>query len=186
MTVDFKELIRDALELNASHAAIVDTSNLVFHEEFRKACEANVCRNYDTNWMGPPAIGPIKDLMIIANRYKQGILLQTVHQLSDSFDWDGMVDARKVHDTIFRKILSKIKIKYKFTSILPLNAGCCNFCEKCTYLNNEKCRFPDDAVSSVEAYGINVTTLVKSVEIPYYNGKDTISYVALILFNIND
>jgi len=186
MGINFQNLVKDALELNASHAAIADTSNLEFHVDFRKACEANVCRNYDTNWMGPPAIGPIKDLMIIANQYKQGLLVQTVHQLSSSFDWEGMVAARGVHDKIFRNILDKIRSKYKFTNILALNAGCCNFCERCTYLDNEKCRFPDKAVSSVEAYGINVTSLVKSAGIPYYNGKGTVSYVALILFNVND
>jgi predicted metal-binding protein len=186
MEINFQDLVKDALELNASHAGIADTSDLKFHEDFRKACEANVCRNYDTNWMGPPAIGPIKDLMKIANQYKQGLLVQTVHQLSSSFDWKGMVAAREVHNKIFRNILDKMKSKYKFTSLLALNAGCCNFCERCTYLDNEKCRFPDKAVSSVEAYGINVMALEKSAGIPYYNGKDTVSYVALILFNENN
>jgi hypothetical protein len=34
----------------------------------------------------------------------------------------------------------------------------------------------------VEAYGIDVMALEKSAGIPYYNGKNTISYVGLILF----
>ncbi|OLN25710.1 hypothetical protein DSOL_5246 [Desulfosporosinus metallidurans] len=48
----------------------------------------------------------------------------------------------------------------------------------------EKCKFPDKAVSSVEANGIDVMALVKSSGIPYNNGKNTVSFVALILFNI--
>lgn len=91
MEINFNDLIKDTLELNASHAGIADTSDIKLHEDFRKACEANVCRNYNTNWMGPPAIGLIKDLMIVAHQYKQGLLIQTVHQLSSSFDWKGMV-----------------------------------------------------------------------------------------------
>ena len=38
-------------------------------------------------------------------------------------------------------------------------------------------------VSSVEASGIDVMALVKAHKIPYNNGENTISYVALILFN---
>jgi hypothetical protein len=35
----------------------------------------------------------------------------------------------------------------------------------------------------VEAYGIDVMALEKSAGIPYYNGKNTVSYVGLILFD---
>jgi hypothetical protein len=54
---------------------------------------------------------------------------------------------------------------------------------KCGYLVGEECQFPDKAVSSVEANGIDVIALVKTSGIPYNNGKNTVSYVALILFN---
>ena len=69
--------------------------------------------------------------------------------------------------------------------MLPLNAGCCRICGRCAYLDGEPCRKPDEAVASVEAYGIDVMQMEKDVGIPYYNGKNTISYVGLILFNEN-
>ncbi|KUO71542.1 MAG: hypothetical protein APF81_11245 [Desulfosporosinus sp. BRH_c37] len=56
-------------------------------------------------------------------------------------------------------------------------------CAKCAYLSGEECQFPDKVVSSVEANGIDVMDLVKASGIPYNNGKNTVSYVALILFN---
>ncbi|MHC6180562.1 DUF2284 domain-containing protein [Clostridium sp. JNZ X4-2] len=56
-------------------------------------------------------------------------------------------------------------------------------CERCTYLDGEDCRCPDRALSSVEAYGIDVISLEKDVGISYYNGPNTVSYVGLILFN---
>lgn len=183
MKVNPNDLIKDALELKASHAGIVDSSQIKFHEDFRKACEKNVCRMYDTNWMGPPAIGPINELMDKARQYKKGLLIQTAHQLTSSFDYKGMIAAGKLHEEIFRRILDTVKNKYNLKDILPLNAGCCKICERCTYLDGEKCRFPDKALSSVEAYGIDVMALEKSAGIPYYNGLNTVSYVGLILFN---
>ncbi|HWR39764.1 MAG TPA: DUF2284 domain-containing protein, partial [Patescibacteria group bacterium] len=50
-------------------------------------------------------------------------------------------------------------------------------------LDQESCKFPDEAISSVAAYGIDVITLEKVCGIPYYNSKHTVSYVGFILFN---
>lgn len=38
-------------------------------------------------------------------------------------------------------------------------------------------------VGAVEAYGIDVMALTRSCGIPYNNGKNTVSYISLILFN---
>jgi predicted metal-binding protein len=176
------DLVKDALESKATRSAIVDTAEISFHEEFRKACERNACGQYNSNWMGPPAIGPVAQLISKVRKYKQGLLFQTVHPVSGSFDLEGMREGRKIHEQVFRDLLKKMKNKYDFEDLLPLSAGCCRICPKCAYLDDEPCRHPDEAVSSLEAYGIDVAALEKSAGIPYHNGKNTVSYVGLILF----
>jgi len=182
MAVDFDQLVKDALELNAKYAAIADTSKIRFHEDFRKACEKNICGKYNTSWAGPPAIGPINELMDKARQYKQGLLIQTVYQLESPFDVEGMGEGAKIHDKIYRKIIEHVKANYEFSGMLPLHAGCCDICGKCTY-PDEPCRQPDKAYASVEAYGIDVMKLEKDSGIPIYNGPNTCSFVGLILFN---
>jgi predicted metal-binding protein len=177
------ELVKIALESDASNAAVLDTASIQFHEDFRKACEKNFCRKYDTNWMGPPAIGPIQDLRQKAVCYRQGLLFQTVHAVASNFDMKGMLEAAKIHEKVFRILLAGIRKEFPEEEILPLNAGCCSLCEKCGYVTQEPCRHPDQAVSSVEAYGINVIALQKSAGLPYYKGKESVIYVGLILFN---
>ena len=177
------ELIKIALESDAANAAILDTESIQFHEDFRKACEKNFCRKYDTNWMGPPAIGPIQDLRQKAVRYQQGLLFQTVHTVASNFDMKGMLAAAKIHEKVFRTLLARIRKEFPEEEILPLNAGCCSLCEECGYVTQEPCRHPDQAVSSVEAYGMNVIALQKSAGLPYYKGKESVIYVGLILFN---
>jgi predicted metal-binding protein len=181
--IDGKDFIKIALESSATHAAILDTSTIRFHEEFRKACEKNICRKYDTNWMGPPAIGPIEELSKRATRYRQGMLFQTIHSVASNFDMKGWFEAAKIHEQVFRSLLDKIRKEFPSEDILPLNAGCCHICERCAYLDGEPCRNPDQAVSSVEAYGMNVIALQKSAGLPYNNGKNAVTYVGLILFN---
>ena len=177
-----EDLIQDSLAANFSHAAILDTSSIQFHEDFRKACEKNFCRKFDTNWMGPPAIGPISALMKQVTRYSKGLLIQTMHPVRSNFDMKGILQAAKVHGIAFHELVKKLKAAYPGEDFLPLDAGCCSICERCAYLDREPCRHPDEAVSSVEAYGMNVIALQKSAGLPYNNGKNTVTYVGLILF----
>ena len=181
--IDGTELVKIALESKASDAAILYSSGIEFHEAFRAACEKNVCRKYDTNWMGPPAIGPIGELKKKATGYQQGMVFQTVHTIASNFDMKGMFAAAEVHERIFRELLGRIKKQFPSEDILPLNAGCCRICERCAYLDDEPCRNPDEAVASVEAYGMNVIALQKSAGLKYYHGKNSVTYVGLILFN---
>lgn len=183
MEMVLSHLVKDAVALNATYASIVEVAKIKFNEDFRKLCEQNSCGSYNNNWMCPPAVGPIKDLKERALEFKQGLLFQTVHPIATSLDWKGMLEGGVKHTKIFRTILECMENNYNFKEILPLNAGPCTYCAKCAYLVGEKCQFPDKAVSSVEANGIDVMALVKASGIPYNNGKNTVSYVALILFN---
>jgi predicted metal-binding protein len=181
--IDGKALVAIALKSNATHAAVLDVSQIQFHEDFRKACEKNFCRKYNTSWMGPPAIGSISDLKQKVLHFRQGLLFQTVHQVRSNFDIKGMMEAAKVHDGVFLDLLDKIRQAYPLEHFLPLNKGCCSICDKCAYLDGEPCRRPDQAAASVEAYGMNVIALQKSAGVPYYHGKTSVCYVGLILFD---
>jgi predicted metal-binding protein len=183
LMITAEDLKQTALDLNISHTALLDTSDIQFHEDFRKVCEKNVCGKYNATWMGPPVIGPIRDLKKKVLRFRQGLLLQTVHQVAGSLDMKGMLAAAGEHRAVFRSFLEKIRKKFPDDNFLPLDAGCCSYCEKCAYQDNEPCRNPDWAVSSVEAYGMNVAALMKTAGMSLNHGKEAIGFVGLILFN---
>jgi predicted metal-binding protein len=182
MKDNLNRLIEKAKELGATRAAILNTSDIRFSEEFRRACERNACGKYGTNWMCPPAVGPFEDLKAKALGFSRGLVFQTVHQLQDSFDYDGMIQAAKKHEEVFRSIQAFVQTDGGFEKILGLNAGECKVCDKCNYPDGRQCRFPDKAVASVESYGIDVNALVTCCGIPYNNGPNTVSYVGLFLF----
>jgi len=179
-------LLQAARDSGFDHVGLLETFSIRFHEDVRKACERNACGKYDTNWMGPPAIGTITELKEQVLRFRQGLLLQTVHRMNGSFNFKGMMAAAKEHQAMFRKFLAELKRIYPADSFLPLDAGCCSHCEKCAYQDSQPCRCPDQALSSVEAYGMDVSTLMKTVGIPYNHGKAAIGFVGLILFDRQD
>jgi predicted metal-binding protein len=183
---DDKTLVALALESRATHAAILDVTQIQFHEDFRKACEKNSCGKYNASWVGPPVIGPISVLKQRVLKFRKGLLFQTVHSIASNFDFKGMLEAGKVHDQIFLDLAGRVQQAYPSDEFLPLNKGCCGICERCAYLDREPCRHPDQAFPSVEAYGMNVIALQKSAGVPYYHGKSKVCYVGLILFDAVD
>jgi predicted metal-binding protein len=169
-----------ALQRGATRAAMVDVELIQFSESFRELCEMNNCGKYNTNWMCPPAVGPFEELRRKVLGFRKGLVVQTVYQMEDSFDFEGMMTAADIHERVFRDIIAYIRSTGIVDPFFPLNAGVCRYCEECTYPDSD-CLFPDEALASVEAYGIDVTALVTACGIPYNNGQASVSYVGLIL-----
>ena len=69
------------------------------------------------------------------------------------------------------------------TKVLHLGAGGCGVCESCAKKTNEPCRFPEKAMPSLEAYGINVSELAKASGMNYINGQNTVTYFGAVLFS---
>jgi predicted metal-binding protein len=178
---NLNELAQKAKELGAKAACPVKTSQIQFSYEFRQLCEQNSCGNFEKSWMCPPGVGTFEQVKAEVLKYSEGVVFQTVHKLTDSFDFEGMTDAKIVHDQTFKKILDHIHSRLSCKDVLALNVGVCTICKTCTYPDNE-CRYPDKAFSSVEAHCIDVNALLTSCEIPYINGVNTVSYVGLFLF----
>lgn len=182
MSCDFNQICRKAKEFGAAAAGVIKAADINFDEGFRFSCEQNYCGKYGTNWMCPPGVGAFEELKANVLSYKDGVVFQTVYQMEDSFDFEGMTNAADIHDEVFKKILNYIRSEITVPQMLALNAGPCKVCKDCTYPQGLPCRFPDKAVSSVEANGIDVNALVTLCGIPYNNGTATVSYVGLFLF----
>jgi predicted metal-binding protein len=61
-----------------------------------------------------------------------------------------------------------------------MGAGACGRCEHCTF-PDKPCRFPDKMTASMEAYGIVVSDVCQSNNLPYYYGNNTLTYTGCVL-----
>ena len=96
----------------------------------------------------------------------------------DEFDFETIGAASKKHHDNFITLIAGLKTRYP--DILPMGAGTCSLCEKCTY-PDAPCRFPDESMSSMEAYGLWVSRVCELSGIPYYYGKLTLTYTSCYL-----
>lgn len=178
-----KQLFKLALDSGFTYAAWISPAKIPFAPELRSLCEQNACGKYGSSWKGPPAIGPVEELMQEVIQYKNGLIVQTVGQMEDSFDYESMVETEEEHQDHFFELVREIKYNHPVLQdqMLALTVGCCHICDNCTYPDSP-CIRPDEAFASVEAYGINVNVMLTAGGLKYNNGPNTVSYVGLVLF----
>lgn len=174
-------LIQLALDSGATKATIITQEQIVTSAVFRDICVSNGCGMYGKCWMCPPDAGDIEVLMAQIRKYTHGLWYQTIRDLEDSFDFEGMSEAGRLHVLVSQKIQKNIK-ELVSSDALHLSCGGCRLCERCAKLDNTPCRMPEKALSSLEAYGIDVYQTTKDTDLKYINGADTVTYFGIVLF----
>ncbi|MBR6935654.1 MAG: DUF2284 domain-containing protein [Clostridia bacterium] len=179
----FARLEIEVTALGAYRASVINISGVETDRVFREMCAKNVCGNYGRCWTCPPDVGEIDDLIAELRSYEYILVYQTVTALEDSFDFEGMMAAGAFHNKLTESVRAKLSGE-KFSRSLFLCAGGCRICEVCAKKTDEPCRFPDKAMASLEAYGVNVSKLAAAAGMKYINGQDTVTYFSAVLFDL--
>jgi len=179
--MDFNELMVTALAAGATNAGMAKVSEIKFSHAFRDACAQNVCGKYGTCWMCPPDVGDIDEMIAHAKEYEHIMVFQSIGQLEDSFDFEGMQEAAVKHNALTMTVAEQIGNMAHIKKPLILGAGACHICNRCTRLDSLPCAHPDKAIPSLEAYGVAVSELAKISGLEYINGVNTVTYFGGVL-----
>jgi len=175
-----KQLIDLLTQCGVYRASALEQEQIVYNVIFREICEKNSCGGYGACYMCPPDIGPIDELIAKAKQYPFALMYQNVYEIEDSFDIEGMFEAKKNHHRISQKIHEAAKTLLK-EEFLHLEAGGCGMCERCAKRDHLPCRFPEKALPSLEGYGIDVYNTALNAGLKYVNGQNTITYFGMLL-----
>lgn len=176
--IPYDTLSQLAQEAGFSAWAPLIPSSIECRAEVRDMCASNACGQYGKRWSCPPGCGSLADCAQRLGAYSQGILVQTTGDLEDEFDGEAMVETEARHKAHIRAMLAALR--ERTDHVLALGAGCCTRCGVCTYPDGP-CRFPEEAVSSMEAYGMLVLQVCKDNGLPYYYGPQKIAYTGCFL-----
>lgn len=187
VTVDMKEifdlLLSAPLKMGAYKSNIIETKKIETDRSFRDMCASNACGVYGKCYMCPPDVGEIETLMAEIGNYDYALVYQTVSELEDSYDFEGMVNAKKKSYPLAQS-LRQVFREAGIRRVLHLGAGGCGVCEVCAKRTGEPCRFPEKAMPSLEAYGVNVSALAGAADMKYINGQNTVTYFGAVLFSL--
>lgn len=176
------EIINSVLSLEINNATIINAKDVKTDAEFLDMCKSNQCGKYGKCWMCPPDVGEISSLMEKIKNYDYALVFNQIYQIEDSFDIEGMLRARKKQPLLLKEV-REIFRRFNIKNSLLLGVGGCGICKTCSKSTNNPCRYPDQAFSSLEAYGINVSRLAELAKMKYINGENTVTYFGMMLFN---
>jgi predicted metal-binding protein len=156
----------------------LDISTLEFLQEIRESCCASKCKNYDTSWSCPPAVSSLEDIRERVKEFSTGILVQTVGEIEDSFDWSGIIKTEARHKENFGRM--RDLLEKESDMFFAMGAGKCRICEICAYPDNP-CRYPNKMEVSMEACGLFVTKVCTDNNLAYNYGTDKIAFTSCFL-----
>lgn len=175
-----RRLLRLACETGFSHFGLFRTESLSFRQEVRDMCKAGRCGSYGTRWTCPPYCGTLEESAEIAKKFNSGIILQMTGNMEDDFD---VACIQETEQAVKDKLTVFVKhLREKHITCLPMTAGTCTKCETCT-CPELPCRFPEEAFSSMEAYGLIVSDVCTLANVKYHYGSQTITFTTCVLFN---
>lgn len=157
---------------------LISPGEIPFSQSVIDACRANKCGRYGAFWTCPPGVGDPEQLKAKIRGYKRAAVFTCKYELEDPFDLDGMTAGARSTAGILREITARMRADG--VDFMALGCEGCSLCEKCSYPSSP-CRFPNEAVPSVEACGVNVVELARKAGINYNNGSCTVTYFCVIL-----
>ena len=178
--MDYEKYTALAKDCGFTHCVPLDVSSLEFLQEVRDMCNPEQCSSYGKSWSCPPACPSIDEMRDRAAAYSDGLLLQTIGDLEDSYDWEGIRDASARHKENFTRLRNELE--KNFAAVYPMGAGGCRLCESCTY-PDEPCRYPDKMSMSMEASGLFVSKVCTDNNLSYNYGPDKIAFTSCFLIN---
>lgn len=155
--------------------------DLVAREEVRSMCAANTCKVYGNSWACPPACGDIASFQEQMRAYERCLVVQTVAEMEDDFDFETMEEAGELQKQRVLDLVEAIDAAGLSDQTMTLSAGTCTLCGTCTY-PDEPCRFPQKRLVSMEAAGLVVSEVCTLADIPYNHGPQTIAYSGCVLY----
>ena len=157
---------------------VINPQNIPFSQSVADACRANACGKYGTCWTCPPGVGEYLALEKKIKTYDHAFVFTCKYDLEDCFDFEGMMDGQQKTMAVLHSIADSLHDENQ--DFMLLGCAGCTLCKKCTY-PDAPCRFPEKAVVSVEACGIDVVKLASQLQLNYNNGANTVTYFCVVL-----
>ena len=143
-------------------------------------CEVNVCGMYGKCWMCPPDVGTAAALVAQARSYRTAVVYEVVSPIAGASDTAGMLEAGRRQNLLAKTAQDYLRARTD-EPFLQLAAGGCRLCEPCARTAGQPCRFPGEAVASLEAYCVDVARMADACGMRYFNGPNTVAYFGTLL-----
>jgi len=178
--IDRETLDRQLSDLPLYVYFYIDPNTLEFSDRIRYICTAE-CPMYGKTWACPPAVGEVAECQKKCLGYNTCLVIGTIVETHDVADIEASLATRPEHERITDQVGDILRQQGVDPYILSTEA--CAACERCAYLDGQKCRFPDKMHPCVESHGINLIPTLEENGLEFQYGENMITWYSLLFFN---
>jgi predicted metal-binding protein len=112
--------------------------------------------------------------------FENCLLISSIVEVRDIADMEETLATRPDHEALtneVRDIMEELGVKP-----YVLSTEACAICERCAYLDGEKCRFPEKMHPCVESHGINVVPVMEKLGLEFQFGANVVTWISLLFF----
>ena len=158
------EIIKLAEEMGFT-AAYIDTADVVQDPSFRKFCEDNLCGKYNANYSCPPDCGTVEEVQQRLKAGKRALVLQSIWDIGSYDNKDEIQKSKKTHNAAILRFTETLR--QAGHKGFCLGYGGCPLCDPCKRVNNEPCAHPEQKISCMSAYCIDVAKLAEKCNLEF-------------------
>jgi len=179
--VDLELVLEQARRLEFDLCLEFAPALLVPEERIRGYCIENRCGSYDANHMCPPRVGSLGEVAARLQGFPEGVLLQYSRRMDVANDREGIIRTKLEFHRLILRLEQRLK-KRGVNQVWGLIGGDCGLCQKCTAVEDNPCRHPEKARTSLEAIGVDVVGLLERLGLDGRFHRDRITWTGCILF----
>lgn len=173
----------ELLELAAAEgfsAALIPTDKIVTDPKFRPFCEENRCGKYNANYACPPDCGTVEETAARLRGQARALVLQTIWEIGSYENKAAIQEARRAHNAAVLRLTERLR--QAGLSGFCLGYGGCPLCEPCKRLTGAPCPHPEQRISCLSAYCIDVAKLAHECALPFAWTPDRLHLFGLYAF----
>lgn len=146
-------------------AAVISTGEIVTDPKFRPFCEENLCGKYNANYSCPPDCGTVEETRSRLMAQARALVVQSVWEIGSYENKEAILDARRRHNAAVLRLSEKLRQAGLFG--FSLGYGGCPLCEPCKRVSGAPCPRPQERISCLSAYCVDVAKLAQTCGLPF-------------------
>ena len=172
------EALVSLAEAEGLYAAMIDPMDIPVNADFRMFCAENRCGKYGANYSCPPDCGTPEQLHARILAQDRAMIIQTIWPISGFEDRDSILAAKKHHNAAALRIMEQVR-KAGYQGFAAGYNGC-PLCDPCKCVLGEPCAFPDQRISCLSAYCVDVAKLADACGLSFAWSQDKLHLFGMI------
>lgn len=161
--------------------ALIAPADIPVNDKFRVFCEENRCGKYNANYSCPPACGTVEELHRRILAEEEALIVEMIFPIQGYEDREAIAQAKLTHNAAVRSLLKTLRQAGLEGFCSGYNG--CPLCNPCKQAEGLPCAFPEERISCMSAYCIDVGELARRCDLPFAWSTDKLHLFGMIAFH---